>query len=147
MAHTAICWTCSRRFEAKRSTAMFCGGTCRQRWNRKQKRTPGTPANLNAEIKAGIDGIHRAVQTFTSQYKLGDLAGVDYTALEEALETLDALFDCEDCEERKADGWENIEYCRKCEIEIFELVCGQCEKRKPSVKSDEQLCARCAKGE
>ena len=147
MAHTVICWTCSRYFEAKRSTAKFCGGTCRQRWNREQKRINKPRPTLDDEIKAGVDGIYTAVQTFTGRYKLSDLAGVDYGPLLEALEDLDTFFDCENCGERKANGWESIELCRKCEIETFELVCNECETRKPSVKSDDQLCARCEKGE
>ena len=147
MALAAICWTCSREFEAKRSTAMFCGGTCRQRWNREQKRLHGTPQNADAEIRADIDRVYKAVQSFTGKYKLSDLAGVDYALLEDALETLDDLFQCENCGERKANGWENIELCRHCEIQVFELVCHECEKRKPSVRSDDQLCARCEKGD
>ena len=52
---------------------------------------------------------------------------------------------CQQCEKRKADGWENTEYCRRCEIQVFNLVCGECEDRRPSVKSGEGLCVPCQK--
>ena len=149
MSQTVLCCVCSNSFEARRKTARFCGGTCRQRWNREQQRinNPPAPPTLDDEIKAGIGRIYRAIQAFTGRYKLSDLVGVEYGPLLDALETLDALFDCEDCGERRANGWENIELCRKCEIQTFELVCNECEKRKPSVRSEDQLCAKCEKGE
>ena len=139
----SVCLNCLEGFEARRKTARFCGGTCRQRWNRRQRKTPGTPQNIDAEVRDAIEALYRMVETFTRKYKLSDLAGADTGPLEDALETLGDLFLCEYCGERKADGWDNIEYCKKCEIETFELLCWRCEKRKPSVKSDDQLCTRC----
>ena len=50
---------------------------------------------------------------------------------------------CQQCKKREADGWENTEYCRHCEIRMFNLVCGECEDRRPSVKSGEGLCVQC----
>ena len=88
------CVNCMEPFWPKRSTAKFCGGTCRVQWHRKQKRTPGTPQNLEAEIRADIDGVYRAIQTFTRKYKLNDLAGADYGPLKDALEDLDGFFNC-----------------------------------------------------
>ena len=137
------CVNCLKPFMPKRVTAKFCGGTCRQQWHRKQKNTPGTQAHINAGIKGDIDSVYRTVQAFVNKYKLSDLAGADIGPLEGALETLDQLFNCEYCGERRADGWDNIELCRHCEIQVFELVCNQCETRKPSVKSDDQLCRQC----
>lgn len=122
---------------------MFCGGTCRQQWHRKQKKTPGTKAHIDAGIKADIDSVYRAVNAFIHKYSLRDLAGADTAPLEDALATLGGLFNCENCDTRRANGWDNIELCRRCEIQIFELVCRQCETRKPSVKSDDQLCSQC----
>ena len=139
------CLYCMQPFLPKRSTAKFCGGTCRQRWNRKQKQTPGTPQSIEAETKADIDNLNRAIQGFTSRYKLGDLAGVDFAPLEDALEELSNFFLCENCDERRANGWDSVEYCRKCEIDIFELRCAECETRKPSVKSDDMQCRQCEK--
>lgn len=139
------CFNCEAPFYPKRSTGKFCGPTCRVQWHRKQKRTPGTPQNVAAEVKADIEVVYQAVHGFINKYKLSDMGGSDYGPLEEALEDLGAFFDCEQCGERKADGWENLELCRRCEIETFELVCWQCEKRKPSVKSDDMLCATCEK--
>lgn len=141
-----FCEQCDAPFLAKRKTARFCGGTCRQRWNREQKRTPGTPQNAEAEVKADIQAVREVISSFTKKYKLSDMAGTDYAPLEDALEELGWFFDCEQCGERKANGWENIELCRRCEIQTFELVCWRCEKRKPSIKSDDQLCATCERG-
>ena len=137
------CVNCLTPFMPKRMTAKFCGGTCRQQWYRKQKNTPGTQAHINAGIKGDIDSVYRTVEAFVDKYKLSDLTGADIGPLEDALENLDQLFNCEYCGERRADGWDSFELCRHCEIQVFELVCRQCETRKPSVKSDDQLCRQC----
>ena len=137
------CVNCLKPFIPKRVTAKFCGGTCRQQWRRKQQKTLGTKVNIDAVIKADIGSVYRAVTAFVDKYRLSDFAGADTAPLEDALATLGDLFNCEYCDTRRADGWDNFELCRRCEIQIFKLVCRQCETRKPSVQSDDQLCRQC----
>ncbi len=137
------CVNCLEPYQPLRSTSKFCSSNCRQQWHRKQKKIPGTEANATAAIKAEISSVYKIVHTFTEKFSLKDLALADTGPLEDALEELTALFNCEMCDERRADGWDNIELCRRCEIQTFELVCWQCEKRRPSVNSDDRLCRQC----
>ena len=156
---TVYCLSCGIRFEATRKTATFCGGTCRQRFNRAinafnakltaeglLRPTPTEPAKL--EVAAGdIAAVCTSINTLAEKVKGQFLFDEAISALSDALEILDGIVNpfCEICGERRADGWENIEYCRRCEIETFELVCSACEKRKPSVASEDMLCRQCEK--
>lgn len=142
-----ICENCLQEFEAARSTARFCGGTCRQQWNRKAKAAPEPEPGPDAEVRADVDAVTGAIDVLTGRRSLSDLDEDMVLSIREAIEALTEILLCENCGERPANGWESPEYCRRCEIEVFELVCGECDRRKPSVKSDDMLCAKCERGE
>ena len=52
----ASCEECGRRFAACRSTARFCGATCRSRWNRRRSTGDLDLARLARDaVRAGCD--------------------------------------------------------------------------------------------
>ncbi len=155
---TVTCIGCFKDFQASRKTATFCGGLCRQRFNRFQHKvrlecqpkpksdTQGRTMN-ESTMNALIEHVYQTVEAFAERVSVADLACADVGPLEMASERLHELANpiCAICEEREADGWEEITYCRRCEIQVFDLHCNQCDERRPSVKSDEGFCARCEK--
>jgi hypothetical protein len=153
MTRTTYCLACGIAFQALRSTAVFCGGTCRQRFNRALRRweaehrpatSPPKP-NITADIALVRDSVDNLAQSLQGNLLFDEAI----SPLEEALEQLNEIVNpsCQSCGEKRADGWENVEYCRGCEITIFELRCQWCDTRRPSIKSDDMLCRQCAKGE
>ena len=149
---TAICLTCGKDFQASRTTATFCGGTCRQRFNRSINKltAPSQPATSASkpDIAAEIEKVYKTVHAFTERFSAIDLLAEDIGPLDMAIEDLQDIVNptCEDCE-RPADGWINIELCRRCETRAYDLRCEECDTRRPSVASDEMLCRKCEKGE
>ena len=147
---TASCLTCGKDFQALRTTATFCGGTCRQRFNRainklKAEAQPTEKTSKN-DIAAEIESVWNTVCAFTERFSAKDLLEEDTGPLEMALEGLHEILNptCEHCGEKPADGWEEVEFCRRCEISIFDLRCDKCDTRRPSVASDDMLCRQCA---
>ena len=151
MAKTVSCLTCGISFQAQRTTAAFCGGTCRQRFNRGAQRAGLPPLNGRRKVKERepsvvkeITAIRSAVDAFTARHEGEYLLDVVRDALRSSIEDLNQFIHplCTDCE-REANGWENLEYCRRCEISIFDLRCANCDTRRPSVASDAMLCRQC----
>lgn len=60
---TRNCDACGKEFEAKRSTAKYCGGTCRQRGNRRPNGVVPMPApdesGLVGSIRAELERVGR----------------------------------------------------------------------------------------
>ena len=151
MARTTFCLACGVSFTALRSTAVFCGGTCRKRFNRawrkwEEERQPVTNRQ-KPNITTMIAAVCASVEALTDAVNGDRLFDDARVPLQEALTQLDKLANpvCKNCDEKPADGWDSLEYCRACEASIFDLVCWRCEKRRPSVKSDDMLCRTCDK--
>ena len=83
-------------------------GACRQQWHRRQKRTPGTRANVATEIKAEIESVYKAVNALTEKFSFKDLVLAATSPLEDAIEALDGIVNtiCENSDEKPANGWE-----------------------------------------
>ena len=152
---TVGCLGCFKYFQAQRATATFCGGTCRQRFNRamkkyraeEQTKSQSATSVIKLSVSAEIERVWNHVQAFTERFTLEDLLIEDIGPLEMALEALNELVNpiCEECEEKPANGWEDIKTCRRCEIQRWDLYCDECGSRRPSIASDEMLCRQCAK--
>ena len=152
MAKTAFCIYCGIAFEAQRKTAAFCGGTCRQRFNRVAQRAGlpplmgrGKAKERGPSVTQEITAINSAVNAFTERHKGEYLPDEVRDALRRAVEGLDDFVNpvCAECDERDPNGWENLEYCRRCEVDLFDLRCAKCDTRRPSVNSDDMLCRQC----
>ena len=154
MAKTVFCLTCGIAFQAQRKTAAFCGGTCRQRFNRVAQKADLPPLmgrrkakERGPSVAKEITAISSAVNAFTERHKGEYLLDEVRDALRLAVEGLDEFINplCAECDEREPNGWENLEYCRRCEAALFDLRCVNCNTRRPSVNSDAMLCVQCEK--
>ena len=142
------CVNCGESFQAVRITAKYCGGTCRQQFNRRVNGLAEGPAE-NLKIKVEISRVSAVVKSLRKKFSLEDLISSDLTGeLQDAFDSLDEVVNplCENCE-KPADGWDEILMCRRCEITVHDMYCGSCETRRPSVKSDNAFCLKCEKGE
>ena len=143
------CQDCGAMFQASRITARYCGGTCRQRFNRRVSGMAEGPADkLNINIE--ISRVTAVVKSLREKFSLEDLIVSGLTEeLQDALDELEAIVNplCGSCEEKPADGWDEILMCRRCEIQQDDMYCWSCEVRRPSVKSEDALCKKCEKGD
>ena len=142
------CLNCGESFQAVRITAKYCGGTCRQQFNRQANGLAKGPAE-NLKIKVEISRVAAVVKSLRKKFSLEDLIISDLTGeLQDAFDSLDEVVNplCEQCE-KPADGWDEILLCRRCEITHHDMYCGSCETRRPSVKSDNAFCLKCENGE
>ena len=150
MGNTAIelpCQECGKDFEARRATAMFCGGTCRQRFNRRLNGLQEAVAE-NVRIKVEITRVAAIVRNLRKRFSLEDLIIASTGELEDAWDALDEVVHplCQLCE-KPANAHDDILLCRRCEIAQNDEYCWKCETRRPSVKSEDALCAKCAADE
>ena len=140
-----LCEICRKGFQAKRSTARYCGSTCRKFAHRARERMQS--AKGPADVATEIESVWNIVNEFTRRFSAEDLgtSGADTGPLEEALEALNELLNpiCQSCGDNPANGWDSYELCRRCEIQVHDLGCDQCGTRRPSVASDEMLCRKC----
>ena len=150
MGNTPIelaCQECGKDFEARRATARFCGGTCRQRFNRRLNGLQGFVAE-NIRVKVEISRVAAIVRKLREKFSLETLIIEDTGELADAWDALDEVVNprCEICE-KPANAHDDVLLCRRCEISQNDEYCWKCETRRPSVKSNDALCAKCAADE
>ena len=110
------CVNCGESFQAVRITAKYCGGTCRQQFNRRVNGLAEGPAE-NLKIKVEISRVSAVVKSLRKKFSLEDLITSDLTGeLQDAFDSLDEVVNplCENCE-KPADGWDGILLARTAE--------------------------------
>lgn len=92
----ATCKECKESFEAQRSTAEYCGVTCRSRARRKRRSEPtGEESDLELQVRAELEGAGR-LECFNGQLALQlarKMSAVDATGVASLSKELRTVMD------------------------------------------------------